>query len=116
MNILVTLLLAVNAAAQAPAAPDAGATFKAKCTACHAKDGTGSPSMAKMFQLKDPSVLNLTSDATRKKADADLIKTITDGRGKMPSFKGKLKDAEIAALVAYLRALPAPGAKAPAGK
>ena len=107
MNAILTLLLAVNAAAQpaaAPAKPDAAKIFAAKCTACHAKDGKGSLPMAKMFKLKDPAVLNLT---TTKATDAELAKTITDGREKMPAFKGKLKDAEISAMVSYIHALSA---------
>jgi cytochrome c6 len=118
MNVLLTLMLAANAAAQTPAAPskvDAAKLFAGKCAACHAKDGKGSASMAKMFKLADPSVLNLTADATAKKTDADLTKTINNGRGKMPVFKGKLKDEEISALVAYIRTLSA-APKAPAGK
>ena len=115
MNALLTLMLAVNAAAApAPTTADAAKLYTAKCQACHAKDGKGSASMAKMFKLADPAALNLTSAATAKKTDADLTKTINDGRGKMPVFKGKLKDDEIAALVAYIRSLSAP-AKAPAG-
>jgi mono/diheme cytochrome c family protein len=119
MNALMTLLFAVNVAAQTPAAPakpDAAKLFAAKCSACHAKDGKGSAAMAKMFH-KDPASMNLTSEGTVKKADADLAKTITDGRDKMPSFKGKLKDSEISALVDYIRSLSAaPKAPAPAGK
>ena len=106
---VMTLLLAVavNAAAQTPAAApkaDGAKIFAAKCTACHAKDGKGSLPMAKMFKLKDPAVLNLTLS---KESDAELVKTITDGREKMPSFKGKLKDAEFSALIAYIRTLSA---------
>ena len=115
MNAILTLLLAVNAVAQTPAAPakpDAAKIFAAKCTACHAKDGKGSLPMAKMFKLKDPTVLNLTLS---KESDAEIVKTITDGRDKMPAFKGKLKDAEFAALVAYIRTLSAaPKTPAPA--
>lgn len=111
MKALIPLLLAVAAAAQTPAAApaktDAAKIFSAKCTACHAKDGKGSKAMAGMFHLKDPAALNLTSEATGKKTDAELAKTITDGRDKMPSFKGKLKDAEISAMVAYVRTLSA---------
>jgi mono/diheme cytochrome c family protein len=110
MKALIPLLLAVGAAAGAK-------LFAAKCTACHAKDGKGSLPMAKMFKLKDASALNLTSEATAKKPDADLVKTINTGREKMPSFKGKLKDAEITALVSYIRTLQAPAApKAPEAK
>jgi len=104
------LMLATNAAAApAPAkAPDAPgqATFAKKCSACHAKDGKGSASMAKMFKVK-PEELNLTTDEVVKKSDADLIKTINAGKDKMPSFKGKLKDAEIADVLAYVRSLVA---------
>ena len=114
MNVIVTLLLAVNAAA-ASAKPDGAKLFAAKCTACHAKDGKGSKPMAKMFKLKDPEALSLTSEAASKKTDAELAKAITDGRNKMPSFKGKLKDAEISALIGYVRSLSAAPAKAPEG-
>ena len=110
MNALLTLLLSVNVAAQTPAAApvkvDAAKLFAAKCTACHAKDGKGSVPMAKMFKV-DPALMNLASVGIAKKPDADLSKTILEGRNKMPSFKGKLKDAEITALVAYIRALSA---------
>lgn len=116
MNALLTLLLAVSAAAQTPAAkPDGKKLFAAKCSACHAKDGKGSLPMAKMFKLKDPAVLNLSSEAVSKTESAELVKIIVNGRDKMPVFKGKLKDAEIDALVAYIRTLAAP-AKAPAAK
>ena len=120
MNAMVTLLLALNAAAQGPAAPapaDAAKAFASKCAACHAKDGKGNASMAKMFKLKDAASLDLTGEATAQKTDAELAKAVAEGRGKMPSFKSKLKDAEISALVAYLRALSAAPAapKAPKG-
>ena len=121
MNAILTLLLAVNAAAQAPAAAAKGDTaklFATKCTACHAKDGKGSTAMAKMFKLKDATPLNLTAESTAKKTDAELVKVMNEGRGKMPIFKGKLKDAEIAELVAHVRTLSAAPAapKAPTGE
>ncbi len=120
MDALMMLLLAINAYAQAPTAPakaDAAKIFAAKCAACHAKDGKGNAAMAKMFKLKDAMSLNLTVEATVKKTDAELAKAMVEGRGKMPSFKGKLKDAEISALVAYTRTLSAAPAapKAPEG-
>jgi len=117
MNALLTLLLALNAAAEAPAPAkvDAAKLFAGKCTTCHAKDGTGSPAMAKMFKA-DIQKMNLAAGDAVKAADADLIKVINEGRGKMNSFKGKLKDEEIKALVAYIRSLQAKPAdpKAPA--
>lgn len=115
MNALMTLLLAVNVSAQAPAAatPDGAKIFAAKCTPCHAKDAKGNPGMVKMFKLKDISVINLTAEATAKKKDADLTEVLLAGRNKMPAFKGKLTDEEISAVIGYIRSLaPAPKAAA----
>jgi mono/diheme cytochrome c family protein len=38
-------------------------------------------------------------------SDADLTAAITDGKGKMPAYKGKLTDAQIKDLVGYIRTL-----------
>jgi mono/diheme cytochrome c family protein len=117
MNLILTLMLAANAAAAAPAkAPQAPgqATFAKKCSACHGKDAKGSKMMAKMFKT-DPENLNLTSEAARKKTDAELTKTINEGENKMPSFKGKLKDAEIAEVLSYVRSFAPKADKAEAG-
>jgi len=92
----------------ARAADDAGAkVYAAKCASCHGKDGKGNPAMAKVFKV-EPDKLNLLADATLAKPDADLIKTTTDGSGKMPAYKGKLTDAEIAQTIAYVRSLGKP--------
>ena len=125
MNALTLLLVAVNAVAQTPAAPakpDAAKLFAAKCASCHAKDATGNPMLANMFKAKDETKevellkLNLAAGDAVKATDSDLIAVIGEGRKKMPAFKGKLSDAEISALTAYIRALaPAPAAKAPEG-
>jgi mono/diheme cytochrome c family protein len=48
---------------------------------------------------------SLGSADVQKTADADLTKVITDGKGKMPAYKGKLSADEIKALVAYIRTL-----------
>lgn len=40
-----------------------------------------------------------------KMSDADLIKIVTEGKGKMPSYGKSLKDTEIKDLVAYIREL-----------
>jgi len=78
--------------------------YAAKCASCHAKDGKGNPAMAKVFKV-EAEKLSLVKDATQAKTDADLIKVITDGSGKMPAYKGKLTEAEIKDQVAYIRTL-----------
>ena len=70
------------------------ADFKAKCAGCHGASGEGKPAM-KTAPLKDSA----------SKSEADLVKTITDGKPpKMPAYKGKLTDAQIKDLAAAIKA------------
>ena len=92
--VLITLLFAL------PLLADGAATYKAKCAMCHGPDGAGQTTMGKNLKLRD-----LRSAEVQKQTDAELTKWITDGKGKMPSYKGKLSDADIQALVAYIRTL-----------
>jgi mono/diheme cytochrome c family protein len=71
--------------------------------------------MAKMFKAK-PEELNLTTDEVAKKSDADLTKLINEGKNKMPAFKGKLKETEIADVLSYVRSLVAKPAAPAADK
>jgi cytochrome c6 len=75
-------------------------TFKAKCAMCHGADGSGATTMGKSMGLKD-----LGSSAIQSMSDADLNAAITNGKGKMPAYKGKLTDAQITDLVSYIRTL-----------
>ncbi len=109
MIAMMTLLLAsLSFAADAPAAKpadiDGKALFGAKCAMCHAKDAKGNPNMAKTFKV-DQSRMNLV-DATSQFSDADLTKVVLEGRGtNMKPWKDKLKDSEIAAILAYVHTL-----------
>ncbi|MBI3563911.1 MAG: cytochrome c [Elusimicrobia bacterium] len=101
---------AMSASAAAPAKDAANPSkelFAKKCASCHGADGKGKAAMAKMFKVK-PEELDLTSAEFAKVSDADATKLITDGKNKMPAFKGKLKDAEIAGVLSYVRSLAAP--------
>ena len=82
------------------AAADGAAIYKAKCAMCHAADGSGNTTLGKSMKLRD-----LRSPEVQKQTDAELTKWTADGKGKMPAYKGKLTDAEIAAVVAHMRAL-----------
>ena len=77
-------------------AAQAADTYKAKCAACHGADGSGKAAMG----TKD-----LGSADIQKMSDADLNAAITNGKGKMPAYKGKLTDAQITELVSYIRTL-----------
>ena len=80
---------------------DSGAdTFKGKCAMCHGADGKGQTAMGKTLNLRD-----LGSADVQSMSDADLTNTITNGKGKMPKYDGKLTKDQISDVVKYLRTL-----------
>ena len=81
-------------------AADAAANYKAKCAMCHGADGKGDTPVGKKLGIHD-----FASPEVQKASDADLIATTTKGKNKMPAYGGKLSDAEIKDLVAYIRQL-----------
>jgi cytochrome c6 len=90
---LLAALIALPMASWAQAGAD---TYKAKCAMCHGADGKG-----KMAGTKD-----LASADVQKQSDADLTKTITDGKPpKMPAYKDKLSADQVKEVVTYIRSL-----------
>ena len=85
MKRILTALFAVSFATVAFA--DGAATFKAKCAACHGADGGGS---------------KMAPDAIKGKAEADVLKAINEGKGKMKPVKID-NAAEVAKFVAGLK-------------
>ena len=80
----------------APAlAEDAATIFAQKCAVCHGKDGKGQTPMAQKLGAKDITQSKLSA--------AEVEKMIADGKGKMTGFRGKISDAEIKALAAYVK-------------
>ncbi|HTR25440.1 MAG TPA: cytochrome c [Terriglobales bacterium] len=75
---------------------DAGADYKAKCAMCHGANGEGKEAM-KTVSFASPDV--------QKMSDADLTDAITKGKGKMPSYDGKLSKDQIGDLVKWIRTL-----------
>ncbi len=76
------------------------ATYKAKCQMCHGAKGAADTPAAKMMK-----VVPLASPEMKKLTEAEMIKATTDGKAKMPAFKGKLTDAQIKDAVVYFRGL-----------
>jgi mono/diheme cytochrome c family protein len=87
-------------ASSAFAVADGAAVFKAKCAMCHGADGSASTGMGKTMGLKP-----LSSPEVQNMSDADLTALVTNGKGKMPAYKGKLSDDEIGAVVKYVKTL-----------
>jgi cytochrome c6 len=74
--------------------------FKSKCATCHGADGKGDTAMGKALKLRD-----LSSADVQKQSDAELTTIITSGKGKMPSYDGKLTKDQIGDVVKYVRTL-----------
>jgi len=70
MKRIVTILLVVAFASAAYA--DGAATYAAKCKVCHGAAGEGS---------------KLAPEAIKGKAEADVLKAINEGKGKMKPVK-----------------------------
>jgi cytochrome c6 len=92
---LITLTAGIAMCASSAIAQDAAATYKAKCAMCHGADGKGGKMGTRDFASAD----------VKAESDAQLIDIVTKGKGKMPSYGGKLKDTEIKDLVGYIRTL-----------
>jgi mono/diheme cytochrome c family protein len=94
--LVAVLACGLMAVCSAPAsAQDSAGTFKAKCAMCHGADGKGGKMGTRDF----------ASPGVKAESDAQLAAIITKGKGKMPSYDGKLKDTEIKDLVTYIRGL-----------
>ena len=78
-----------------------------RCASCHGKDGKGQGPAAKAMKLK---VSDWTDKAVMEKMADDFLKDIIAKGGKavnkstrMPGYSKKLKPADVADLVAYVR-------------
>jgi mono/diheme cytochrome c family protein len=102
---LIALIVVSIAAGASPAvgqdAPNGATVFKSKCVTCHGSDGAGT-AVGKSLKVAD-----LRSDEVQKKPDAELIQSVSDGKGNMPGFKGNLTDEEIHAAITFVRTLAA---------
>jgi len=93
---LITLL----AAATTSFAQDGAATYKSKCQMCHGATGmadTPAGKSTKARPFNDPEVMKMSNE--------ELINITTNGHNKMPAYKGKLTDAQIKDVVAYIKTL-----------
>jgi len=99
-TILIALGLAAAAATAVQAADAAAgkAAYDKSCKSCHGPDGAGNPAVAKMMKV---DMRDLKSPDVQAMSDADLMKVITDGKGKMKPVASA--SASAADLVAYIR-------------
>jgi mono/diheme cytochrome c family protein len=95
VSVIIALILASSSAAFGA---DAAALWAQHCASCHGKNGSGNTMMGKKLGLKD---------YTKEQgfSDAEATNVIKNGKGKMKGYKDKLSDADVKALVAYVRSL-----------
>ena len=76
--------------------------FEEHCVLCHGSGGKGDG-----LEIAGAEVADLSSAATQRRLNVDLIKTIHDGRpGKvMPSWKARLSTRQLHDVLAYVRTL-----------
>ena len=106
---MITRITLVSAALLIPvsvaSAAGVGTNYSKKCASCHGKDGSGKTKMGKKKGARDYRDAKVQASFT----DAEGIKAIKDGvkkkgKVKMKPYSAKLTDAEIKALMKYVRA------------
>ncbi len=96
-TVLVLGIVAGLMFSSAAFAQSAADLYKSKCAMCHGPDGSKENAAMGIKPLSGADV--------QKASDADLTAAITNGKGKMPAYKGKLTDDQIKELVKYVRTL-----------
>lgn len=76
------------------------ATYKSKCASCHGATGMADSGPGKAMKVKP-----VTDPDIKAMSEAQMITITTDGKGKMPGYKGKLTDDQIKDSVSYYRSL-----------
>jgi mono/diheme cytochrome c family protein len=96
LAIVAVSLLSASMVTPVIAQTSGAAIYKSKCQMCHLADGSGNKGM------KVPAFSAGTPDA---KLIAATKNGVSSGAVKMPAYAGKLTDAEIDAVVAYIQTL-----------
>ena len=104
-KILMMALVAGAATALSLQAADVKDNYTANCTKCHGADGKGDTKMGKKSGCKDYTDAKVQADLKDDKALKSLKEGMKDGdKELMKPFAEKLSDADLKALVTYMRA------------
>jgi mono/diheme cytochrome c family protein len=96
---LLAAFIAAPVFAQSPGA-NIYNTASPKCGACHGADGQAATPMGKAMK-----VLSFKDPAMVRASDAQFFASTKNGKNKMPAYNGKLTDAQIKDVIAYIRTL-----------
>ncbi|MEO6656500.1 MAG: c-type cytochrome [Pyrinomonadaceae bacterium] len=106
LAVISSFAVSATLAGWAHAAPAAGRSnqsvsprslYVQNCARCHGVDGKAQNALGKKLEADD---LTASTASTAK-----IIRTITNGRGDMPSFRKKLTTKQIASLASYVHSL-----------
>jgi mono/diheme cytochrome c family protein len=100
IRVAAVILLAASIAGPAFAQTSGAETYKAKCAVCHGADGLAATPMG-----KSTKTLSFKAAEMVKASDAQFIASTKNGKNKMPAYNGKLTDAQIKEVIAYIRTL-----------
>lgn len=79
---------------------DAKAVYDANCKKCHGVAGIPSKAMI----ARSPKLAAFDAAFFAKRSDDSVVKVLTKGKDKMPSYKNKMTPAEMTAVAKYVRA------------
>jgi mono/diheme cytochrome c family protein len=85
-------------AGPAISAEDGAALYKAKCAMCHGENGVAKKMAEPSRNLNDPKFQEAVSKD-------EIVKVLTEGRGKKKSMKDKLSAEQMAAVAAHVKTL-----------
>jgi len=99
--VIALFSIVVFAGVAAAQSASAGKTiYASKCSMCHGPDGAANNTMGKNLKIPD-----FHSPDVKKMSDTELKSIILDGKGKMPAYKGKLTEAQVSDVIAYIHEL-----------
>jgi cytochrome c6 len=89
----------LGSAVVASAADPAGKkVYQKACQSCHGATGTPPPALAKSM-----NVPQATAAVLSQKSDAELLRIIAEGAGKMPGYSNKMSPAEQKQVLEYMK-------------
>lgn len=97
------LVLASITASAEETAIDGAELFRRTCAMCHGPDGKATTPVAKRMGVKDLSTSQLTDEQIRGAIETG----IRGAKGVMPAYGGRFSEAELAAIVQYVRSFRA---------
>ena len=100
--VAVAASVAAQGGGQARTPINPAVTYSKNCATCHGKDGRANTFKSKHhLHARDLTDAHWQSEVS----DERILDSITNGRGRMPAFKGKLTNEQITSLLSYVRDL-----------